>query len=58
MTHKSLEVARQVGTGLFMITVDHLIFKDYVCHPLLNDFVIDLDEKPGIVAPSPRIPEI
>ena len=38
---QSLEVARQVGTGLFMIRIDHLIRDDYVCNPLLNDLVID-----------------
>ena len=27
---QSLEVARQVGTGLFMITIDHLIHNIYV----------------------------
>ena len=24
-----------------MIRIDHLIFKEYVCNPLLNDLVID-----------------
>ena len=41
---KSLEVARQVGTGLFMIRIDHLIRDDFVCNPLLNDFVIDFGD--------------
>ena len=31
---QSLEVARQVGTELFMIKIDHLIRDDYVCNPL------------------------
>ena len=34
---QSLEVARQVGTGLFMMRIDHLICNDYVCNPLLID---------------------
>ena len=33
---QSLEVARQVGTGLFMIRIDHLVYDDYVCNPLLK----------------------
>ena len=42
---ESLEVARQVGTGLFMIRIDHLIYNDYVCYPLLDGLVIDfIDE--------------
>ena len=45
---QSLEVARQVGTGLFMIWIDHLIFNQYVCNPFLNDLAIDLDGEPGI----------
>ena len=45
---QSLEVARQVGRGLFMIRIDHLIFNDYVCDPLVNDLVIDFDDEPGI----------
>ena len=43
-----LEVARQVGTGLFMIRTDHLIYNDHVCNPLLNDLVIGFDDEPGI----------
>ena len=38
---QSFEAARQVGTGLFMIRIDHLIRDDYVCNSLLNDLVID-----------------
>ena len=45
---QSLEVARQVGTGLFMSRIDHLIYNRYVCNPLLNDVVIDFDEGPGV----------
>ena len=45
---QSLEVVRQVGTGLFMIRMDHLIYNDYVGNPLLNDLVIDFDDEPGI----------
>ena len=45
---QSLEVARQVGTVLLMITVDHLIYNDYVCNLLLNDIVIIFDDEPGI----------
>ena len=39
---QSLEVARQVGTGLFVIRIDQLIRDDYVCDLLLNDLVIFL----------------
>ena len=45
---QSLEVARQVGTGLFMIRIDHLIHDDYVCNPLLNDLVIDFGDEPDV----------
>ena len=45
---QSLEVVRQVGTGLFMIGIDHLIYNDYVRNPLLNDLIIDFDNEPGI----------
>ena len=45
---QSLEVARQVGTGLFMIRIDHLLNNDYVCNPLRNDLVIDFDHEPGM----------
>ena len=45
---QSLEVARQVGTGLFMIRMDHLIYNDCVGNPLLNDLVIVFDDEPGI----------
>ena len=45
---QSLEVAPQVETGLFMIRIDHLIYNDYMCNPLLNDLVIDLDDEPVI----------
>ena len=40
---RSFEVARQVGTGVFMIRIDHC-----VCNLLLNDLVIDIDDEPGI----------
>ena len=43
-----LEVARQVGTGLFMIRIDHLLYNAYVCNPLLNDLVIDFDDELGV----------
>ena len=42
---QSLEVARQVGTGLFMIRIDYLIRDDHVCSPLLSDLVIDLGDE-------------
>ena len=45
---QSLEVARQVGTGLFMIMIDHLICDDYASNPLLNDLVIDFDDELGV----------
>ena len=48
----SLEVARQLGTGLFMIRTDHLKYNDYVCNPLLNDLVIDFDDEPGVDSPA------
>ena len=45
---QSLEVARQAGTGLFMIRTDHLIRDDYASNPLLNDLVIDFDDELGV----------
>ena len=45
---QSLEVVRQVGTGLFMIRIDHLMYNDYVRNPLLDDLVVDFDDEPGI----------
>ena len=45
---QSLEVARQVGTGLFAISIDHVIYDDYASHLLLNDLVIDFDDEPGV----------
>ena len=45
---QSLEVVPQVGTGLFTIRIDHRIFNDYVCNPLLDDLVIDFDGERGI----------
>ena len=45
---QSLEFARQVGTVLLMITIDHLIYNVYVCNLLLNDLVINFDDEPGI----------
>ena len=44
---QSVEGARQVGTGLSMIRMDHLIFNDCVCNPLLDDLVVDFDDEPG-----------
>ena len=44
---QSSDVARQVGTGLFMIRIDHLIYNDFVCNPLLNDLVIDFHDELG-----------
>ena len=37
---QSLEVARQVGTRLFTIRIDHFIHVDDVCDFLSGDFVI------------------
>ena len=45
---QSLEVARQVVAGLFMIRFNHLIYNDYVRKPLLDDLVIDFDDEPRI----------
>ena len=45
---QSLEVVRQVVTGLFMSTIDHVIRDDKASNPLLNDFVIDFDDEPGV----------
>ena len=45
---ESLEVARQMGTGLFMIRTDHLIRSDYASDPLLGDLVIDFDDEHGV----------
>ena len=42
---QALDVARQVGTGLFMIRIDHLIRDDNASNPLLNDLVIDLGDE-------------
>ena len=44
---QSLEGVRQVGTGLFMIEIDHLTYNDYLCNSLVNDLVIDFDDGPG-----------
>ena len=33
---QSLEVARQVVTGLFVLIMDRSIFDDYVCNPLFE----------------------
>ena len=41
---QSLEVVRQVGTGLFMIRIYHLICDDYASDLLSNDLVIDFDD--------------
>ena len=45
---QTLEVARQVGIGLFMVGIDHLTCNGYVRNLFLNDLVIDFDDKPGI----------
>ena len=45
---QSLKVARQVGTGLFITRIDHLICNDYMCNPLLKDLTSDVDDEPGI----------
>ena len=46
---QSLEVPRQVATGLFMTRMDHLIRDDYASNPLLNDLVIDRDDELGVL---------
>ena len=43
---QSLEVARQLETGLFMIAIDHLIRDNYACNPHLTYLVIYLDDEP------------
>ena len=45
---QALEVARQVGTGLFVIRIAYVIYNDYVCNSVLNDLVIDVDDGPGV----------
>ena len=45
---QSLEVARQLVIGLFMIWIDHSIRDDYASNPLLNDLVIDFDDELGV----------
>ena len=45
---QSLEVVRQVRTGLFVIRIDNLKNNDYVRDPLLDDLVIDFDDERGI----------
>ena len=45
---QSLEVARQVETGLFMIRIVHMIHDESACNLLLNDLAIDLDDESGI----------
>ena len=45
---QSLEVVRQVGTGLFMIRIDHMIYDDYASNPLLNDLVTRFDDERGV----------
>ena len=45
---QSLEVARQVGTCLLMIRIDHLNYNDYTSYPLLNDLVIDFVDERGV----------
>ena len=47
---QSLEVARQEGTVLLMIRIDHLIRDDYVCNPLLDDIVIDFGDDPDFTS--------
>ena len=41
---QSLEVARQVGTGLFMIRIDHLIYDDCTSTLQVNDLVTEFDD--------------
>ena len=44
---QSLEVARQVGTCLLMIRIDHLNYNDCTRNLLLNDLVIDFVDELG-----------
>ena len=37
--------AQPLGTGLFMIRIDHLIRDDCVCNPLVGDVVIDFGDE-------------
>ena len=45
---QSLEVARQEGTGLFTIRIDHFVYDDNVCNLLFGDLVIDSGAKPDV----------
>ena len=49
---QSLEVARQVGPGLFVVRIDHLTYDDNASNPLLDDLVIDFDDEPGVSGPD------
>ena len=53
---QSLEVARQVGTGMFTIRIDHFVHDDYVCNLLLDDLVIDVKPDVNNVARGPHQP--
>ena len=41
------EVARQLGTGSFLMRIDHSVHDDYLCNLLLDDLVIDFGAKRG-----------
>ena len=47
-THNRWKLLDKLEQGLFMIRIDHRIYNDYVCNPLLNDLVIDFDDEPGV----------
>ena len=42
------EVARQEGTRLFSIRIDHLVHDDHVCNSLLDDLAINSGAKPDV----------
>ena len=46
--HNNWKLLEKMGTGLFMIGIDHMIRDDRACNPLLYDLVINLDDESGV----------